>query len=211
MAPFLALTQQRPRDHCEQVVGGTQPGGLLPWGWRVALGIQRRKGLGGWGSPGEEASLHGELLSPRHWPSWGDGAATEEEVGCWGGGGLSTSLQLLWPLGNRDRYCPGPGWFQLAAHTLAALHSVGGTLVSVAGATMPAPGSAWPSISRGQGSPGPSWVVKSGLQGHLLPQACPRAWALPGRAAVVPGGGQLGEGASVGAVLGPLGPPGPGC
>lgn len=64
MAPFLVLTQQRPRDHCEQVVGGTQPGGLLPWGWRVGLGIQRRKGLGGWGSPGEEASLHGEPLSP---------------------------------------------------------------------------------------------------------------------------------------------------
>ena len=47
-------------------------------------------------------------------------------MGCWGAGGLSTSLQLLWPPGSSDRYCPGPGWFQLAIHTLAALHSVGG-------------------------------------------------------------------------------------
>ena len=116
----------------------------------MGLGIQRRKGLGGWGPPGEEASLHGEPLSPRHWPSWGDGTATEEEVGCWGRGGLSTSLQLLWPLESRDRYCPGPGWFQLATHTLAALHSVGGTLVSVAECLQPG---------------------REALPGHLSPEA----------------------------------------
>lgn len=75
-----------------------------------------------------------------HWPGWGDGTVTEGDVVCWGEGGLFTSLQLLWPPRSRDRHYPGPGWFRLATTPCAALHTVGGALVSVAGATVPAPG-----------------------------------------------------------------------
>lgn len=74
MAPFLALTLQRPRDHHKE--GGV--GTTLLWLERGAGDLG--KGSRNWGPPGEEASLGGgappSLAKMGLWECF-----TEEDVG----------------------------------------------------------------------------------------------------------------------------------
>lgn len=142
MAPFLALTLQRPRDHHE---GGMEITllwaafslGAWPWPEGVGLGTQGRKGKRR--GPLERRLVWvGEPL--HHWPRWGDGSVSQRTM--WGARdrGLVTPSQLLWPLRSRDRHCQGLGWFWLAMHTPGGPAHSRGTLVSAAGAMRPAPG-----------------------------------------------------------------------
>ena len=198
LAPFLVLTQQRPRDRHEQARGGNSPGRPPPLGpgsgQRVGPGILRRNGSGGWGPPGEEASLgRGAPSSLARLGRWD---CHRGRCGVLGRGGSLHFLTAALAPKKQGQALPRP-WLVPAGHSHPGpAHSRGGFGFCRRGhnACTRQENPAWPSVPRGQGSHGWFGVVTTGLERPLLPQASSSSWVLPSRATLVPEGGQLGGG-----------------